>query len=54
MKIKYLLVTYRVMEKNGYVLGPYSVELKQGWINSISDRASKVFLNVLTEAYNVS
>jgi len=31
------------MGKNGYVLGPYGVELKQGWINSISDRADKVF-----------
>jgi len=23
------------MEKNGYVLGPYGVELKQGWVKSI-------------------
>jgi hypothetical protein len=49
-----LIVTYRVMGKNGYVLGPYGVELKQGWIKSISDRADKVFSNVFTEAYNVS
>jgi hypothetical protein len=49
-----LIVTYRVMGKNGYVLGPYGVELKQGWVKSISDRADKVFSNVFTEAYNVS
>ena len=42
------------MGKNGYVLGPYGVELKQGRIKSISDRVDKVFSNVFTEAYNVS
>jgi len=48
-----LIVTYNVMEKNGYVLGPYGVELKQGWIKSISDRADKIFSNALVKAYSI-
>jgi hypothetical protein len=40
------------MEKNGYVLGPYGVELKKGWVKSISDRADKIFSNTLVEAYS--
>jgi uncharacterized membrane protein len=51
---KSLIVTYKVMEKNGYVLGPYGVELKQGWIKSTSDRADKIFSNTLVEAYSIS
>jgi hypothetical protein len=42
------------MEKNGYVLGPYGVELKKGWVKSILDRANKVFSNTLVEAYSIS
>jgi hypothetical protein len=42
------------MGKNGYVLGPYGVELKQGWIRSLSDRADKIFSNTLVEAYSIS
>jgi len=46
-------ITYKVMEKNGYVMGPYGVELKQGRNKSISDRANKIFSNILVEAYSI-
>lgn len=49
-----LIATYKTMEKNGYVLGPYGVELKQGWTKNISDRANKIFSNTFTEAYSIS
>ena len=48
-----LIVTYKVMERNGYVLGPYGVELKQGWIKNISDRAGKIFSNIFVETYSI-
>jgi hypothetical protein len=48
-----LVATYKVMEKNGYVLGPYGVELKQGWVKSISDRADKIYSSTLVEAYSI-
>jgi hypothetical protein len=41
------------MEKNGYLLGPYGVELKQGWVKSFSDRADKIFSSIPVEAYSV-
>jgi hypothetical protein len=48
-----LIATYKVMEKNGYVLGSYGVELKQGWVKSISERADKIFSNIFVEAYSI-
>lgn len=48
-----LLVTYETMEKNGYVLGPYGVELKQDWIQNIQDRADRIFSNNFTDTYYV-
>ena len=50
---KSLIATYKTMKKNGYVLGPNGVELMQGWIKSISDRADKIFSNIFVEAYSV-
>jgi hypothetical protein len=35
------------------VLGPYGIELKKGWVKSISERADKIFSNILVEAYSV-
>jgi hypothetical protein len=48
-----LIATYKVMEKNGYVLGPYGIELKKGWVKSISERADKIFSNIFVEAYSI-
>jgi hypothetical protein len=48
-----LIATYKVMEKNVYVLGTYGVGLKQGWIKSISGRADKIFSSILVEVYSV-
>jgi hypothetical protein len=39
------------MEKNGYVLGPYGVELRDSWRRDIVDKTDKVFTNLMVEAY---
>ena len=48
-----LLIIYRVMEKNGYVLGLYGVKLRDHWAGNIVERADKIFSNILTEAYRL-
>jgi hypothetical protein len=46
-----LIAVYKVMEKNGYVLGPYGVELRDSWRRDIVDKTDKVFTNLMVEAY---
>lgn len=45
------LVTYSIMKKNGYVIGPYGLHLPSGWMNKLERKKSIIFSNLNDKIY---